>query len=86
MFPMSTVSIRDLRTSFRKVEALLNAGEEVWISKRGKPFARITLETPPSEVVPDFKARFGATSKIKPLQTKSGKPLENFLRSRDGER
>jgi antitoxin (DNA-binding transcriptional repressor) of toxin-antitoxin stability system len=83
---MSTVSIRDLRTSFPKVEAMLNAGEEVWISKRGKPFARITLETPPSETKPDFKARFGAKSKIKPVQTKSGKPLQNFLRWRDEER
>ncbi len=86
MFPMSTVSISDLRTSFRTVEALLNAGEEVWISKRGKPFARITLETPSSEVLTDFKARFGAKSSIKPVQTKSGKPLESFLRSRDEER
>ncbi len=86
MFPMSTVSIRDLRTSFRKIEAMLNAGEEVWISKRGKPFARITLGTPPSEVVPDFRSRFGTKSKIKPVRTKSGTPLLNFLRWRDEER
>jgi len=83
MFPMSTVSISDLRTSFRKVEAMLNAGEEVWISKRGKPFARITLETPPCEVAPEFKARFGTKATNKPVLTKSGKPLQNFLRWRD---
>lgn len=83
---MSTVSIRDLRTSFPKVEAMLNAGEEVWISKRGKPFARITLETPPAESKPDFKARFGPGAKIKPVPTKSGRPLQDFLRERDEER
>lgn len=83
---MSTVSIRDLRTSFPKVEALLNAGEEVWISKRGKPFARIVLDTPPPAEKPDFQARFGPDSKIQPVQTKSGKPLQNFLRWRDEER
>jgi len=33
---MSMVSIRDLRTSFPKVEALLNAGEEVGSEKAGK--------------------------------------------------
>lgn len=82
---MSTVSIRDLRTSFPKVEALLNAGEEVWISKRGKPFARIVLDTPPVEK-PDFKARFGPGSKIQPVQTKSGKPLQDFLHWRQEER
>lgn len=83
---MSTVSIRDLRTSFPKVEALLNAGEEVWISKRGKPFARIMLDTPPANQQPDFKARFGPGATIKPVITKSGKPLQNFLRWRDEER
>ena len=83
---MSTVSIRDLRTSFPKVEALLNAGEEVWISKRGKPFARITLDTPPPVDLPDFKARFGPNTTIKPVATKSGKPLQDFLRWRDEER
>lgn len=85
-FTMSTVSIRDLRTSFPKVEALLKAGEEVWISKRGKPFARIVLDTPPPEEQPDFKARFGPGSKTKPARTKSGKPLQDFLRWRDHER
>ena len=83
---MNTVSIRELRTSFPKVEALLNAGEEVWISKRGKPFARITLETPPPAEKPDFKERFGPGATIQPVKTKSGKPLQDFLRWRDEER
>lgn len=83
---MSTVSIRDLRTSFPKVEALLNAGEEVWISKRGKPFARITLDSPPPLEPPNFKMRFGPGTTIKPILTKSGKPLQDFLSWRNEER
>jgi antitoxin (DNA-binding transcriptional repressor) of toxin-antitoxin stability system len=83
---MTTVSIRDLRTAFPKVEALLQAGEEVWISRRGKAFARITLDSPPPASEPDFKARFGPSSSVNPIPTKSGKPLQEFLRWRDEER
>jgi antitoxin (DNA-binding transcriptional repressor) of toxin-antitoxin stability system len=83
---MSTVSIRDLRTSFPKVEAMLNAGEEVWISKRGKPFARIVLGTPPSEARPDFAGRFGPEAKIQAVATVSGRPLKDFLKWREEER
>jgi antitoxin (DNA-binding transcriptional repressor) of toxin-antitoxin stability system len=83
---MSTVSIRELRTSFPKVEALLNAGEEVWISKRGKRFARILLNTPPPESKPDFAGRFGQGSHIQPISTASGQPLERFLKWREEER
>jgi antitoxin (DNA-binding transcriptional repressor) of toxin-antitoxin stability system len=83
---MSTVSISELRNSFPKVEALLHAGEEVWISKRGKLFARITLDTPPLPEKPDFKARFGPKSPIKPAVTISGRPLQDFLHWRNEER
>ena len=83
---MTSVSIRDLRTAFPKVEALLQAGEEVWISKRGKLFARITLDSPPPASTPDFKGRFGPSSAVRPICTKSGKPLQDFLRWRDEER
>ncbi len=85
-FTMTTVSIRDLRTSFPKVEAMLNAGEEVWISKRGKAFARIMLDTPPVDAKPDFAARFGRDAKVRPIVTTSGRPLSDFLKWRDAER
>ena len=83
---MSIFSIRDLRTSFPKVEAMLNAGEEVWISKRGKPFARIMLDTPQPDMTPDFAARFGPAAKIQPVATASGRPLADFLKWREAER
>jgi antitoxin (DNA-binding transcriptional repressor) of toxin-antitoxin stability system len=85
-FTMTTVSIRDLRTSFPKVEAMLNAGEEVWVSKRGRPFARIVLDTPVSDNKPDFAARFGMDAKVQPIVTASGRPLSDFLKWRDAER
>lgn len=83
---MRTVSIRDLRTSFPKVEAMLNAGEEVWISKRGKAFARLMLDTPPTDAKPDFAGRFGMDAKVQPIVTVSGQPLSDFLKWRDAER
>lgn len=85
-FTMRTVSIRDLRTSFPKVEAMLNAGEEVWISKRGKAFARIMLDTPPVDTKPDFAARFGPAAMSQPVPTVSGLQLLDFLEWRDAER
>jgi antitoxin (DNA-binding transcriptional repressor) of toxin-antitoxin stability system len=84
-FTMSIVSIRDIRLSFPKVEALLQAGEEVWIAKRGKPFARIVLDTPPPAKKPDWAKRFGPDGP-KPLRTKDGTPVTNFLKSREEER
>jgi antitoxin (DNA-binding transcriptional repressor) of toxin-antitoxin stability system len=81
---MSIVSVRDLRQSFPKVEALLSAGEEVWISKRGKPFARIVLDTPPPAEKPDFKKRFGPDSDWKPLYVSGGSIVADLLAEREG--
>jgi antitoxin (DNA-binding transcriptional repressor) of toxin-antitoxin stability system len=69
-----------------RLEPLLQAGEEVWISKWGKPFARIVLGTPPSEARPDFAARFGPEAKIQAVATVSGRPLKDFLKGREEER
>lgn len=83
---MTTVSIRDLRTFFLKVVAMLNPGEEVSISKRGKAFARIMLDTLPVDAKPDFAARFGMDARVQPIVTASGRPLSEFLKWRDAER
>jgi antitoxin (DNA-binding transcriptional repressor) of toxin-antitoxin stability system len=58
---MKTVSVRDLRYDFPKVEAMLRAGEEIRITKRRKVIARLTAE-PISEnsvrrPLPDFLAQ-----------------------------
>jgi antitoxin (DNA-binding transcriptional repressor) of toxin-antitoxin stability system len=58
---MKTVSVRDLRYDFPKVEALLRSGEEIQITKRRRPIARLTPEPPPEFArkipLPDFLGR-----------------------------
>ena len=84
-FTMTTVSIRDMRLSFPKVEALLRAGEEVWIAKRGKPFARIVPDTPKPAKKPDWKKRFGPDGE-KPALIPGLRPVTTFIQERDHER
>jgi len=54
---MRTVSVRDLRYDFPKVESLLLSGEEVKITKRRKVIACITAEPAGKPPLPDFMAR-----------------------------
>jgi antitoxin (DNA-binding transcriptional repressor) of toxin-antitoxin stability system len=51
---MKTVSVRDLRYDFPKVEALLKAGEEIRITKRKRVIARLTPELAERPEMPDF--------------------------------
>lgn len=50
--PMQTLTIRDLRYDFGKVETWLADGEEIEITKHGKPVAHLTL--PRSKNPPKF--------------------------------
>lgn len=57
---MKTATIRDLRYDFPKIEAWLEGGQEIIITKHSKPIARIRSETAiekPLPELPDFKAR-----------------------------
>ena len=58
---MKKATVRDLRYDFPKVEAWIAAGEEIVITKRGKPVARLVREKPAawktSPVLPDYAAR-----------------------------
>ncbi|MGA2536937.1 MAG: hypothetical protein ABSF53_13035 [Terracidiphilus sp.] len=64
---MKTVSVRDLRYDFPKVEAMLRSGEEIRITKRRRVIARLSPETTPGLAgrppIPDFlgqmRANFG---------------------------
>ena len=60
---MKTVTVRDLRNNFSKVEAWLGEGEEIRIEKRGKPIGFLSA-TPKSGTgaVPkvDWEARRNA--------------------------
>ncbi len=55
---MKTATVADLRNHFPKIAAWLAAGEEVRVTRRGKPLAKIVPEKP--ELPPtrlDFAAR-----------------------------
>ena len=61
---MKTATIRDLRLTFRKVEAWLANGETVRLTKRGRPIARIVPDTTPTGrklVKVDFAKQLQAT-------------------------
>jgi antitoxin (DNA-binding transcriptional repressor) of toxin-antitoxin stability system len=57
MYHMTTVSVRDLRYDFPRIEALLRGGEEIQITKHHEVIARLVPEQPPARVVPDFLGR-----------------------------
>jgi antitoxin (DNA-binding transcriptional repressor) of toxin-antitoxin stability system len=55
---MKTVSVRDLRYEFPKVERLLREGQEIQVTKRKRVIARLVPErTSPPPKMPDFLAR-----------------------------
>jgi antitoxin (DNA-binding transcriptional repressor) of toxin-antitoxin stability system len=51
---MRTVSVRDLRYDFKMVERILLGGEEIQITKRRRPIARLVPELAAAPVLPDF--------------------------------
>ena len=56
---MKTVSVRDVRNSFSKLESWLAEGEEICIERRGQPIGLLTAWRGDSEsrALPDFAAR-----------------------------
>lgn len=61
---MKRATIRDLRYDFPNVEALLRNGDEVELTRHGKPIARIVpIPAPPDRKVakPDVLARLKKT-------------------------
>ncbi len=67
MYHMKTVSVRDLRYDFPKVEGLLRNGEEVRITKRRKTIARLIPEPAARPALPDFLGRMEAAFGTKKL-------------------
>jgi antitoxin (DNA-binding transcriptional repressor) of toxin-antitoxin stability system len=57
MYHMKTVSVRDLRYDFKKVERLLSQGDEIQITKRRKVIARLTPERSQRPPLPDYLGR-----------------------------
>jgi antitoxin (DNA-binding transcriptional repressor) of toxin-antitoxin stability system len=61
---MKTATIRDLRYDFPRVEAWIRNGNEIEVTKHGRPFARITpLPKPAGKklVKPDYMAQLKET-------------------------
>jgi antitoxin (DNA-binding transcriptional repressor) of toxin-antitoxin stability system len=55
---MKTATVADLRNHFPKIAAWLAAGEEVRVTRRGKPLAKIVPDRPDEPPKrPDFAAR-----------------------------
>ena len=60
MYHMKSVSVRDLRYDFKKVERLLQQGNEIEVTKRRKVIARLTPAPSKRPPLPDFLARMRA--------------------------
>ncbi len=61
MYHMNSVSVRDLRYDFKKVEQLLSQGEEIQVTKRRRVIARLIPEKPAERPpMPDFLGRLNA--------------------------
>jgi antitoxin (DNA-binding transcriptional repressor) of toxin-antitoxin stability system len=59
MYHMERASVRDLRYNFQKIERLLEKGEEIEITKRRKPIARLA-PVKRQRKLPDYKAQLRA--------------------------
>jgi len=81
MYHMKTVSVRDLRYDFPKVERILRSGEVVQITKRRKPIARLTPEPADRPPLPDFLGRLKEIYGDKVLEV-SGAELVSLDRDR----
>jgi len=58
MYHMKSVTVRDLRYDFPKVERILREGKEVKITKRNKVIAKLVPESSAAGVpLPDFAQR-----------------------------
>jgi len=57
MYHMRTVSVRDLRYDFKSIERILLEGEDVQITKRRRPIARLVPEPTTNPTLPDFVGR-----------------------------
>jgi antitoxin (DNA-binding transcriptional repressor) of toxin-antitoxin stability system len=68
MHHMKTVTVRDLRYDFPKVERILRKGIEVQVTKRGKAIARLTPEPTARPPLPDFLGRMRANFGDKVLE------------------
>jgi len=58
---MKTATLRDLRNHYSRLMKWLAAGEEIVITKRGRPIARLIPETTPVATVVDWSKSAAVT-------------------------
>ena len=75
---MKTATVRQLRTSFPRIESWLAEGETVSITKRRKIVAELRPPSVPKK--PDFVKRFS----LKPHPVRPGKGLVDLLSEERG--
>jgi antitoxin (DNA-binding transcriptional repressor) of toxin-antitoxin stability system len=76
MYHMRKASVRDLRYKFQKVEDLLRSGQEVEITKRKRPIARLVpIRGKKTRKLPDFYGRIRKLLGKKKLATTSAELL-----------
>ncbi|MDR1145571.1 MAG: hypothetical protein LBK71_05480 [Verrucomicrobiales bacterium] len=59
---MKTATVRELRTCFPRLEAWLQTGETVIITKRSRAVAELRVPVAPQK--PDFKKRFARGGRV----------------------
>lgn len=83
MYHMKSVSVRDLRYDFKKVEQLLSQGEEIQVTKRRHVIARLVPEKPAERPpLPDFAARLKAIYGDKVYETSGAELIRQDRDSR----
>jgi antitoxin (DNA-binding transcriptional repressor) of toxin-antitoxin stability system len=74
---MKTATVADLRNHFPKIAAWLEAGEEVRVTRRGKPLAKIVPDLEPAKPKrPDIMKRLRMRWGDKPLTMEEVKWLK----------
>jgi prevent-host-death family protein len=77
---MQTVSLADAKANLSRLIELVEAGEEVTITKRGRPAARLVASVPPRQQLPSL-------AELRAQLPKQNQPAGDFIRKlRDGER
>jgi antitoxin (DNA-binding transcriptional repressor) of toxin-antitoxin stability system len=69
MYHMVTVSVRDLRYDFKKIERILREGEEIRITKRHQVIGRLVPEPRTPVALPDFMGRLRTAFGTEPMQS-----------------
>ncbi len=76
MYHMRKATVRDLRYRFKEIESMLEAREEILITKRKRVIAKLVPSPRPvSPRLPDFLARLKEIYKNKPLKVSGAELL-----------